>query len=755
MNAPDQTPDPDSRPGTEHPPAPEPTAEQSPAHGLVSHTDWKALLLTIVRIYPRALIPLMVAAALPMAPLTLLAQPWDIWLASDSVVVNGTRESLIDPITPATLVSAGVLLLMVLAVSPVVAGAGLLIAGLALLGRRIRVREAWQHALRRYGTGLVWVLLASALVVGAAAGSLWAISTEWPPLLVGFMVVPLLLILWPPIMAMLPVALLEGHGPWRALTRAWVLGRYRRRLYLGLVVAAFGLLHLSGTGVEFLLTEWTPLAEGAPAITAARSLVSLLVTPMVLLLLSAPVAYHGQFFPLDGEAPVPDPKDVDLGRVHDHVPGAAPEGSRAGGKTVALVATALILPPLVAPAVVAADPFGSPELTSEPLEAVGIDKDRVEMWVEEDRTVVSLNGRTVQHIVCDPDCEEGPDNYGHYGFGPLTQVGDAYVYPEWQEHLHETEDEDEQYAPHEDSGLYLRVCEEPGECDDPGVQVRPFGDSQHDIDAVAAPVGDELIVVSHVRSYGYDEIPFAEDGDEAGLRAHVCADLDCADPVAIDLPEELSTNAFLANGHHLDLEPLGDGFLLTVTDAGFGAVHALYCSDISCSDMEVTELAGDRFEYENEGSLRTLVGARALGRADGTAVIMLREAGDGSVRVLDCQDSACSEYTEATVTDPGWLRPVPGFDLDSQERPQILTYDYEAERLVLISCLDSGCSETVETLLVGFEDVPQTPGLAMDEHDRAHIVWGDGEARMFTDGYDTQAEYLVCENPWCGADLER
>lgn len=753
MNAPDQTPDPDARPETEHPPTQEPPSEENPGHGFVSHTSWKRLLLEIVRTYPRALIPLMVAAALPMAPLTLLAQPWDIWLASDSVVVDGARESFVDPLTPVTLASTGVLLLLVLAVSPVVAGAGMLIAGLALLGRRIKVRDAWRYALRRYGTGSGWLLLVSALVMGAAAGSLWALSAEWPPALVGLIVVPSLMVLWPPLMVMLPVALLEGYGPWRAFARAWVLGRHRRRLHLGLVAAAFGLLYLSGAGLEFLLTEWTPLGEGSPALTAARSLTSLLTTPMVLLLLSAPLAYHGRFFPLDGEAPASRPERVDLERVHDHGPGAVPDGSRTGTRTVALVAAALILPPLIAPAVVAADPFGVPEVASEPLDVVGLDEHRIEMWSEEERTVVSLNGRTVQHVVCDPDCAEGPEHFGHYGFGPLAQAGGSYVYPQWQEHQHETEDENEQYAPHEDSGLYLHVCEEPGECDDPGVQVRPFGDSQHDIDAVTAPVGDELVVVSHVRSYDYDEIPFAEDGDEAGLRAHVCADLDCADPVAIDLPEELSTNAFLANGHHLDLEPLGDGFLLTVTDAGFGSVHAVYCPDTSCADMEVTELSGDRFAYENESGLRTLVGARARERADGTAVIMLREAGEGSVRVLDCEDPACSEYGEATVTDPGWLRPVPGFDLDTQERPQLVTYDYGAERLVLISCLDGGCSETVETLLVGFEETPQTPGLAMDGHDRPHIVWGEGAPRAFTGGYDVQAEYLVCEDPWCGADL--
>ncbi|KDP92696.1 hypothetical protein ER13_09170, partial [Brevundimonas sp. EAKA] len=148
----------------------------------------------------------------------------DIWLASDSVVVDSARESFVDPINPVILTSAGVLLLLVLAVSPGVWGAGLLIAGLALLGRRIRLRDAWRCALRRYGTGLGWLLLVSALVLGTAAGSLWALSAEWPPALVGFIVVPSLMVLWPPLMVMLPVALLEGYGPGRAFARAWVLG---------------------------------------------------------------------------------------------------------------------------------------------------------------------------------------------------------------------------------------------------------------------------------------------------------------------------------------------------------------------------------------------------------------------------------------------------------------------------------------------------------------------------------------------------
>lgn len=732
-----------------------PEEPAGPAHGLHTHENWWELIRALLRTYPRGLVPIMVAVGLPMAPPALLALPWELWLASDSVVLDGVRESFVDPITPWTLAGAGVLLLLTLAISPVAVGSGVLIAATALLGRRILVRDAWRQALRRYWTGLTWVLASATVLVAAAATALWALSAEWPPPLVGVLLVAVLVVVWPPLMVTLPVALVEGRNPWRAFGRAWTLGRHRRWLHLGMVAAAFGLLYLSGTGLEHALTAWIPWAEGAPEITGAQALVSLLVTPMVFLLLSAPVAHHGQFFPLDGESAVPTPVYMDLDRVDAHIPAARPTGVRARAVTVVVVAAALVVPPLVAPVVVAADPFDAPELTAEPLEADSLDGERVEMWVEDDRAVVSFTGREAKQLVCDPECRLVEEQWGHYGFGPLRPLGDAYVYPQWQEHLHEDEDdENDQYAPHEDSGLYLHVCEEPGDCE-PGAQVRPFADSQHDVDAVAAPVGEELVVVSHVRSYGYDEedIPFAEEGDTAGLRAHVCTDLACEEPVALDLPEELSTNAFLANGHHLDLEPVGEGgFLLLVTDAAFGSVHALHCSDTTCADMEVTELSGDRFDHEYEGDLRTLVGARALERADGTAAVMLREAGPGTVRVLDCQDAACAAYTEETVTGPGWARPVPGFDLDSEERPQLLTPDLENERMLLVSCQDQGCAETVQTPLVGYESVPRLSGLALDEHDRPHIVWGDGESRS-TGGHDVEGQYLRCEDAWCGAEL--
>ncbi|MBE3000425.1 hypothetical protein IDM40_17210 [Nocardiopsis sp. HNM0947] len=733
-------------------PAPEEPA--GPTHGLDTHEKWWGLIGALLRTYPRALVPIMVAACLPMVPLTLLALPWELWLASDSVVVNGARESFVDPITPGTLAGAGVLLLLTLAVSPVAAGSGVLIAATALLGRRIRVRDAWRQALRRYWTGLTWVLAAAVLLVAAAAAALWALSAEWEPMLVSVLLVPVLLVVWPPLMVTLPVALVEGHNPWRAFARAWVLGRQRRRLHLGMVVVGFGLLYMSGTGLEHALTEWTPLVEGDQAISAAQALLSLPITPMVLLLLSAPVAFHGRFFPPDDQSEVPTPVYMDLERVDGHIPAARPAGVRPRAVTVVVVAAALIVPPLVTPVVVAADPFSSPELTGAPLDASSLDGERVEMWVEDDRAVVSFNGRQANQLVCDPRCELVEETPGHFGFGPLTQVGEAYVYPEWVEVLHEDEEyESAQYAPHEESGLYLHVCEEPGDCE-LGPQVRPFAGSHHDVDAVAAPVGGELVVVSHVRSYDYDEedIAFAEEGDTAGLRAHVCADTDCEDPVALDLPEDLSTNAFLANGHHLDLEPVGEGFLLLVTDAAFGAVHALHCPDTACSDMEVTELAADTFDHEYEDELRTLVGARAIERSDGTSAVMLREAGDGSVRVLDCQDAACTEYTEETVTGPGWVRPVPGFDLDSQERPQLLTPDLDDERMLLVSCLDRGCTEAVETPLTGYELDPRLTGLALDDGDRPHIVWGDGGSR-FNGGYLTEAQYLRCEDAWCGAEV--
>ncbi|MBE3001543.1 hypothetical protein IDM40_23030 [Nocardiopsis sp. HNM0947] len=758
-----------------------------------THDSWWELALAVPRSYPRALVPLMVAAVLPLAPLVLLSAPLSVWTTGRAAHVNGVLEPALAPLPDQFAILAGLLLLLALAVTPVAAGAGVLIAATTLLGRRLGVRDAWRHALRRYGTGAVWLLFTLTLLALVIAGAAFALALEWPPLVVGLLSVPLFVFLWTPVLVMLPVALLEGRGPWRSLARAWLMGRTRRRLHLACAAIAVGLGYPLGAGLDLLLSA-TPLVEGGAAVGAVKLLAWLGLAPLLLLVVSAPAAFHGNF-PLWNDRDVthrrvrdpgsglptgtivrenPDGRtlgdlpSLDLARARAHLP--EPGERRPVRRTTAvLVGAALVLPPLAAPVAVAAGPVDPPELTAAPSTLTTGSEPLITGMAEDGGVEFSTVGdRGMGHVVCDPECTpsgevSGDQDHSVMGPSPLVEVADGYARTAW----HDGRPFDGPDDPSEDSGLYLFVCENAEDClegaaDGAGTQLRPFGENTYDARSAVAPLGDGLVVVSH-SGFQEKKDPTAEDGDLGGLRAHVCEDLECSDPSVVEFPDEVSTESYHARDHRIDVVPAGDGFAATLTDNAFGTVTVHSCTDPGCTDPEVTEVLGEQFAARTDDGPPPRTGTTLREGPDGTPVIVLRHPLTGTVQVVDCQDTACTDRTEKTVTGPGWARPEPGVDQDSEGRLQILTYDYADLRMVLLSCVESGCAEVERTPLVGFEGSPDRSTLVMDELDRPHILWNTPPSRQPDEDEEDddpiardrppELEHLRCAEPWCGADL--
>ncbi|MFC7743181.1 hypothetical protein ACFQXA_22790 [Nocardiopsis composta] len=298
---------------------------------------------------------MLVASLLPAAPLVLLGHGLRVWESRDAVYHNGALEPLSDP-GPLLLFSSGVLAVLWLALVPVVLGAPVLIGTAALLGRTVGVRDAWRFALRRYFTVLTWFLLVAALAAAVAVGVIALTVAEVPLWLTLALVALPGLSALVPLMVMLPLALAEGHGPWRGLAAAYRSGRGHRRMHLMFAVASCGLGALAGDGVDRLLQTWPGWGDRHPGAEMIGLLTSAAVIVPAILLLCAPVVYR-DYDAIAGYGTGPD-----LERIATHLP-----PPHTGGRTWAVLpmpalVVLLLLPALAGPTVLWANPFGAPYL---------------------------------------------------------------------------------------------------------------------------------------------------------------------------------------------------------------------------------------------------------------------------------------------------------------------------------------------------------------------------------------------------------
>ena len=741
------------------------TVGPPPTTDLVPRERLTPLLGRVLSTYGRRLWALLVVAALPAFPVVLLAQVLEVAPLRDGVLVNGVLESTFDPLAPLPLVVALVLALLGLLIAPVCLGGATLLGAADLLGRWISPRQAWREALRRYFTILTWLVLVLALVLGTLALFLWMTFADWPPILSAVLVLGLLASSLVPLTVSLPLALLEGHGPFRALLEAWRMARRRFGAHLLLVGSSWAVTVMAGTGLERALVAWTDLAEGAPGTTTITVVVGLLVAPLSLLLGCAPVAYSGGALLVQDVDPVPT-RDLDLERVAERLPPSPNERAGHASDLVfagprSLVVPALVLavfaPPLMGPALVALNPFGLAETSSHPIDGIGQGAAEDEGTLRVSPGLLGYGAYQVNLIVCDPECLT--HEVGHARYGASVHVeGEGAVWAAWREYGY-GEGEEDPGTGHQDSGLYLMSCADASDCAEPDteVRVRAFAGHQWDLASSVVPLSrGGLLVASHARFDDHRDTLTPE--DPGGARLHLCEDVLCADPEVVALPAEASAGGFLTDGEFLTAaaSPTG-GYAVALSDVARGSLSLAICAQDRCEEPTMIELRGDRFHTEHESRLRPRFGARVEYRSDGSPVLAYRDPQGGRAHLVDCHDTLCSDFTDTVVGGQGWARPVPGLAVDSQDRAHLLTPDFVEERLTLSSCLDRSCSRVEETPLLPLSgSEPFLTALALDERDRPHMVWGEGEAgdRPLSGSYFTgEARYLRCADPYCGADL--
>ncbi|CAM4309359.1 hypothetical protein [Nocardiopsis rhodophaea] len=732
-------------------PCPDADTKEPPSDLSLAGSGTAALKRTF-KVYYRYLWPMLVAAGVPAAPLVLLAQPLTIWMTHDAVYVNGSLTPLSD-LDAITLSGIGVLVVLGFLLAPIPVGASVVLGGSALLGRTVSVRDAWRAALRRYFTTLTWIVMLIVLAVAAIAAfvglGLWLPdeTPEW--LLGGIVLVPFLLLLIPTTV-MLPVALLEGHGPWRGLAVAWRIGREGRRMHILFVLGSYGVMTLANRGLDWVLQSQLGWGDMHPGSLVIGFLASALAAPMSVLLVCAPVIVRKNFF-TPGSISFPAERDLDLAHVAQQLPEENRTGRAWEIMPLPRLVAVLLLPSLIGPAVVWADPFNTPSTTSSPVGDVGDDEFAADVSPQSSHTVVSLVRRGVLALECDPECEGGSAFDTDEPGSAVAATGSGFVRTGWQEFQYDLFSDEDPYAPHPDSGLYLWECERVQDCDeDDGTPIRPFSGRLYNTYTAVAPIGEGLLVVSYVRPDNRPEVEEATGADNGGLLAQVCGDRACENARSIPLADDITVGSSYLEGPFLDVAVSPEGsFTIAAFDSNWGALNVISCPDTECADPEVTPIVKDQFRREYKSRMRARFGTRIEYRPDGTPVLAYRDVKGGAAHVVDCHDTACTDFTDRAVTGPGWARPVPGLAVDSHGNVQLATFDMTAEQLVLMSCQGADCAETTTTALRNFSGEPLVSALALDSQNRPHIVWGDGESSYF----DTESalEYLRCAEPLCGA----
>ncbi|RKS08443.1 hypothetical protein DFP74_4141 [Nocardiopsis sp. Huas11] len=279
------------------------------------------------------------------------------------------------------------------------------------------------------------------------------------------------------------------------------------------------------------------------------------------------------------------------------------------------------------------------------------------------------------------------------------------------------------------SDLELRVCHDT--CADGAnttvIDTIPFSSDRMGVTSTVAPVGDGLLVAAIDTPTRDSMDPPTE---PLGLLAYHCADLECAAPERVRLPDlpmaDENVSPYL---YQLHLGVVNDGaYSVLFHDLESGTTSLATCPDVECAAPVARELP-------------ELHGARVAVRPDGTPAIT-HVTGEGAVHLLDCQDAGCAEW-ETKEIGIGHEED-PGLTVDSLGRPQVAFSGADGDTLVYVACADTACSEWETTVPFHHGDVAQpyrrddwrVTRVSLDADDRPTLVLGHDVVR--------------CVEPHCG-----
>ncbi|WP_017592217.1 hypothetical protein [Nocardiopsis potens] len=740
---------------------------EPPIHEELGWWLHRAPLVGAVRALRRGAGPLFTAAAAPFLPLALLGL---LFLALPVRFAYADGELLLFPgpdgadVPPPVLAASLALLPPTLYAAAVSWTASLLVAAGVLSGGPVDARAALRRALRPWpalaALGAMTAVLACAAAVGLGmlheAERLPSEHLYLSPLIRGaaFVAAPAVSLAAVPAGYAGVSALLERTGYFAALRRVRPLLRRRWGRALGLPLLLLAASAGVQAGIEYALDQAPIPGLLSAAIGPPVRLLAATGSWMLLACLCAVAVLHEHVrYSLN----LPVLRTPDIRAVRDGLPRGDPRPLlplRPVPLSALFTAAAAALPSLVW-----AVPSTAPSYDVRPLaDLEPVEETEVRAAAGEDLILQTETGRPLR-VRCAPDCRVFPEeNDEESSEGPNSAV----------------------YAGDVETGLTRAYWEDgvltAGEaclrstgCSDRAVPLREVqieeDGSQEEINDAAAFGRPEYRTAAATALDGTRYIasmaPTPGWGEQE-LQLHRCSAADCTGSETSRLGRFPVFRLHAGDFRHapVDVAAHPDGSVaVSVHDRSTGAVTVFACPGGDCSDPVRTVVAEHRYparEYVEAGSPMT--GSRIEIRPDGRPVVAYRAPEDGSVRLVDCADAACSASEERTLTGPGWRRPLAGLALDSAGRPQLAATTGDGAELAYLACADTGCTEVRRVDLAPLERPLDDVVLTLDAADRPRLlVKPDPIDWSYWEEEDPPAEYLprvlACDRPHCGAPV--
>ncbi|MEU4573654.1 hypothetical protein [Nonomuraea sp. NPDC023979] len=656
----------------------------------------------------RHLFTLMVPTTVLSIPVGLLAAALlPIAAAGRLLVVNGRIELVGDADVP-LFAWLGVLVLIGVPAAAVAGGATMLMAAGRVLGWPVPWRSALRVAVRRGRglTALAFVQVAFLALTAAAGVALTVFVNPWAGIAA---IVVVGLALMPGLLAM-PAMLLEELGPFAALRRAYRLVATMR--FTSPLLLAIGVIILHGLAAGGF--DWVADRLPYPVNVAVNSAAAVLLSAFQAAVLA--VVFLNRIAKQWHEVGRPE-----LRAIVDRLP------ERDGARTrTAPILALLVLPGLVTGVVAAVNPLGWVEVSDhvaalspadEADEADDDGGDRGPVVWSRDLTALYVSPGpklamymqgfdddaprmlTCPDLTCaDLDIFYAGDNRTDRFAATAALPDGRTVVASW-----DWDQAERNYR------LRLAACDQ-ARCSAPGKPIawwsKDDGQFLWSRLAVAAHPGGVVLVQAD------------RPDDAKTLTFTSCRDLACADPVR-HTPVRLRRDiAGTSDKHALKVAFGPDGRpVAAVRDGDSGAVSLVTCGTADCASATVT----------TPGPPLTAAGARMRGlslavRRDGRPVIAYGDPAAGAIKLLDCQDRACSRAQSATLAGDRHEDP-PGLVL-SGDRALVATF--ADAHLVVHSCRGTACRAT---RIAKAGNVPEQLAMSLTGTGRPVIAWIDANPR--------------------------
>lgn len=599
---------------------------------------------------------------------------------------------------------------------------------LVSFGARLGVHASAGAALRYAAIARPWPMLGFLALVSAALGlgaglGLWAAATvnTGLGLATAALVFTLLVV---PLMHAAALAELDSTGLWRGLRRfPQYLGERMllRALALGLlpVLAALVLALLRWALRPLGQEEWWIALSATGLIHLALFALLVLLTALTAVLLTRHVLKEteARALPLTGG-----------GRPRSRV-------------TAAGVLTAVIAAPLLLPAGLWALPT-VPSYSTQATTFESLHPPRAPPTV---RTLDSGDLRIsvgTTEFYCDPVCEPPPSDVTDADHHPGAPGGTTRA--EWVA---------------EEGEYTLRTYEE---CLHRECQAQTHSLLSLPRESVRFQPEDAQLgaaVVEHQDTVHVFSFAPAEDNTHLDIRRHTCPGGDCTDADQTELGTTAIHFTDRQGFEYYDAAVDAQGRpAVSVFDPHDGSVMLFTCSDQQCAERQeelvVPPTNFSDTDYEATHDPDTTPGARVEVRPDGTPVVAYRSALDGSARILDCADPACTDAKERVLSEPGWQQQLPSLALDSAGRPVLALNDILTGTISLVVCADQGCEDAETVPLSTARAAWENADLVLDEADRPIVVAHAQPGWLYTQEEEDLDEATVlvhrCDLPACG-----